>query len=58
MFFGSEEHAREERRRNGGGRGLYLTLDQAAFVTPLAQGALFAFPRAGPAGLATGPVAS
>jgi hypothetical protein len=27
------------------GRGLYLTLRQAAFVTPLTQGPLFAFPR-------------
>jgi hypothetical protein len=29
----------------GGGRGLYLTLSQAAFITPLTQGPLFAFPR-------------
>jgi hypothetical protein len=26
-------------------RGLYFTLDQAAFVTPILQGALFGFPR-------------
>jgi len=26
-------------------RGLYLTLDQAAYLTPISQGALFAFPR-------------
>jgi hypothetical protein len=26
-------------------RGTYMTLDQAAYVTPVLQGALFAFPR-------------
>jgi len=26
-------------------RGAYMTLDQAIYVTPLLQGALFAFPR-------------
>ena len=26
-------------------RGVYMTLAQAAYVTPIAQGALFAFPR-------------
>ncbi|HVO22240.1 MAG TPA: hypothetical protein VMW56_01280 [Candidatus Margulisiibacteriota bacterium] len=45
VFFWSEEHAREQRRLRGGARGLYLALKQAAFVTPLLQGPLFAFPR-------------
>jgi hypothetical protein len=26
-------------------RGTYMTLDQAVYVTPILQGALFAFPR-------------
>jgi hypothetical protein len=26
-------------------RGAYLSLEQSVYVTPLAQGALFAFPR-------------
>jgi hypothetical protein len=29
----------------GGMRGTYMTLDQAVYVTPRTQGALFAFPR-------------
>jgi ABC-type arginine/histidine transport system permease subunit len=29
-------------------RGTYMTLDQAAYVTPILQGAVFAFPRKAP----------
>jgi hypothetical protein len=28
-------------------RGAYLSLEQSVYVTPLAQGALFAFPQSG-----------
>jgi hypothetical protein len=28
-------------------RGTYMTLDQAVYVTPILQGALFSFPRQG-----------
>jgi hypothetical protein len=28
-------------------RGTYMTLDQAVYVTPIIQGAIFAFPRPG-----------
>jgi hypothetical protein len=42
-----EEHAREHRSQAGGIRGIYMTLDQAVYVTPILQGALFAFPRRG-----------
>jgi hypothetical protein len=45
VFFWTEEHAREHRGRLGGMLGTYLTLSQAAYVTPILQGALFAFPR-------------
>jgi len=45
VFFWSEEHARDHRRRLGGMRGTYLTLSQAAYVTPILQGSLFAFAR-------------
>ncbi len=45
VFFWSEEHAREHRRRVGGMRGTYMTLDQAVYVTPILQGAIFGFPR-------------
>jgi hypothetical protein len=47
VFFWSEEHAREHRSQAGGMRGTYMTLDQAAYVTTILQGALFAFPRQG-----------
>jgi hypothetical protein len=45
VFFWSEEHAREHRSRSGGMRVSYMSLDQAACITPIAQGGLFAFPR-------------
>ena len=47
MFFWSEEQARAHRRRAGevlGAcevNGTYMTLSQAAYVTPLVQGAIF-----------------
>jgi hypothetical protein len=47
VFFWSEEHAKEHRRVTGGMRGTYMTLSQALYVTPLVQGAIFAFPRQG-----------
>jgi len=28
-------------------RGTYMTLDQVVYVTPIIQGAIFAFPRQG-----------
>ncbi len=28
-------------------RGTYMTLSQAAYITPIIQGAIFAFPRPG-----------
>ncbi len=31
------------RRQGGGSPGLYLTLEQSAYLTPIAQGAIFAF---------------
>ena len=43
MFFWSEEQAREHRQRAGLIDGAYLTLEQAAFGTPIGQGRLFAF---------------
>ncbi len=43
MFFWNEEHAREARQREGGVRGTYLTLEQAAHVTRETQSALFGF---------------
>jgi hypothetical protein len=42
VFFWSEEHAREYRTENAQINGLYLTLEQSAFSTPIVQGALFA----------------
>lgn len=45
VFFWSEEHARAHRWKVGGVRGTYLTLAQAAYITPILQGVLFAFPR-------------
>jgi hypothetical protein len=50
VFFWSEEHAKEYRGRSGGMRGTYMTLDQAVYVTPIIQGAIFAFPRQGSRG--------
>jgi len=41
IFFWSEEHAKEFRQQTGGERGIYLTLAQAVYVTPILQGALF-----------------
>jgi hypothetical protein len=43
IFFWSEEHAREFRRKNGGERGIYATLDQAIYITRIFQSALFGF---------------
>jgi len=45
VFFWSEEHAREQRRKSGGVRGTYLTLSQGVYVTPIVQGGIFGFPR-------------
>ena len=50
VFFWSEEHAREYRRETGGEKGLYMTLDQAVYITPIIQGALFGFPPYGERG--------
>jgi hypothetical protein len=47
VFFWSEEHAREYRSKMANLRGTYMTLDQAVYITPLIQGAIFAFPREG-----------
>lgn len=43
MFFWSEEHAREYRAETSHVNGVYLTLEQSAYSTPIVQGALFAF---------------
>jgi hypothetical protein len=43
VFFWSEEHAREYRANTKQVNGVYLTLDQCAYMTPITQGALFAF---------------
>jgi hypothetical protein len=43
VFFWSEEHARRHRKRAGFVDGVYLTLEQATYATPIAQGGLFAF---------------
>jgi hypothetical protein len=43
VFFWSEEHAKEYRLKNKQPNGVYLTLEQCAFMTPITQGALFAF---------------
>ena len=45
VFFWSEEQAREHRGGFRDVRGMYLTLEQSAYVTRSAQSALFAFPR-------------
>jgi len=45
VFFWSEREAREFRADRRPPAGMYLTLDQAAWSTRLAQGALFAFPE-------------
>jgi hypothetical protein len=50
VFFWSEEHAKQHRGQVRGMRGSYMTLDQAVYITPLVQGALFAFPRSGRTG--------
>jgi len=49
VFFWSEEHARNHHKRLGGRSGLYLTLEQNAFLAPLAQEVPFEFSRC-PAG--------
>jgi len=43
VFFWSEEHARAYREQQEQVDGIYLTLAQSAYSTPIAQGALFAF---------------
>ncbi len=43
LFYCSEEHARQYREHRDQIDGVYLTLDQSAFSTRIAQGALFAF---------------
>lgn len=43
LFFWSEEHAREFRESTDQVDGVYLTMDQSAYSTRIAQGALFAF---------------
>ena len=43
VFFWSEEHARKFRESRDQVDGVYLTLDQSAYSTRIAQGALFAF---------------
>jgi hypothetical protein len=43
LFFWSEEHAREFRKDRDQVDGVYLTLEQSAYSTRIAQGALFAF---------------
>jgi hypothetical protein len=43
VFFWSEEHARKYRARVSQVDGKYLTLEQMAYLTPISQGALFAF---------------
>jgi len=45
VFFWSEEHAREYRHSHPTERGSYMTLAQAAYLTPRVQGAIFGFPR-------------
>lgn len=42
-FFWSEEHARAFRAAEEQVDGLYLTLEQSAYSTPIVQGGLFAF---------------
>jgi len=44
VFFCSEEHAREHRRRHGGKSGVYFTLEQAARLTPALQRGIFDLP--------------
>jgi hypothetical protein len=43
VFFWSEEHARRFRGQADQPDGTYLTLEQTAYSTRIAQGALFAF---------------
>jgi hypothetical protein len=43
IFFWSEEHAREYRASRKQVNGVYLTLEQCAYMTPITQGALFDF---------------
>jgi hypothetical protein len=45
VFFRSEEDARQYRRRNKGGNGLYLTLDLSVYLTRVIQSAIFAFSK-------------
>jgi amino-acid N-acetyltransferase len=43
VFFWSEEHARDYRAGADQPNGIYLTLEQIVFSTPIVQGGLFAF---------------
>ena len=43
LFFCSEEHAQMYRQSRDQVDGAYLTLNQSAYSTPIAQGGLFAF---------------
>jgi hypothetical protein len=43
VFFWSEEHAREYRAAAERVNGVFLTLEQSTYATPIVQGALFAF---------------
>jgi hypothetical protein len=43
VFFWSEEHAREYRKREHRIRGVYFTAEQAVFVTKAIQSILFGF---------------
>jgi hypothetical protein len=43
VFFWSEEHAREHRAGADQVDGIYETLEQSRYATPIIQGALFAF---------------
>jgi len=43
FFFRSEEHAREQRLNGYHVPGVYLTLEQKAYSTRIAQSALFGF---------------
>jgi len=45
VFFWSEDHAREFRANSDQSNGIYLNLEQCARMTPITQGALFAFER-------------
>jgi hypothetical protein len=45
VFFWSEEHARNHRKQNELGPGVYLTLEQNRFLAPVVQESPFEFAR-------------